>query len=178
MTAQIIAFTLYLAAGVAFAVWGVVRGGKKTIAYPILEGVLSALGIAAALVIYFTFGRSPGWAVEKADRLEYVTESFSVFVKFVLIVWGAVAVLAGLRLLLRLLDAKKAGVWGLVLDTSAPFVGATVIFLVAIAAYALIPEFTSVDFEITAFALSAALGLRFSLALGALIGRREEKRQG
>ena len=32
MTAQIIAFTLYLAAGVAFAVWGVVRGGKKTIA--------------------------------------------------------------------------------------------------------------------------------------------------
>lgn len=178
MTVSIILFVFYLAAGAALAVWGV-RGGKKTFAYPMIEGALSVLGIVFSLVLYFTFGRFPGRAIENADYLGYASEAFSVFVKAVLIVWAVVAVLGGLRLLLRFLDTKKPGVWGLALDAAAPFVGAAVIFVVAIAARALFSDLTSaVGFEITAFALSAAFGLRFLLALGALIGKREEKNRG
>ncbi len=178
MTATIIVLIVYLAAGAALAVWGV-RGGKKTFAYPMIEGALSVLGIAAALVLYFTFGRLPGRAIENLEYLEYAAESFSVLARVILIVWAVVAVLGGLRLLLRLLDTKKTGVWGRALDVAAPLVGSVVIFLITITMHAVFYDITSTfGFEITAFALSAAFGLRFLLALGALLGKREEKKQG
>lgn len=178
MTATIIVLIVYLAAGVALAVWGV-RGGKKTFAYPMIEGALSVLGIVFSLVLYFTFGRFPGRAIENAERLEYAAESFSVFAKVILIICAVVVVLCGLRLLLRLIDTKKTGVWGIALDVATPLVGSAVIFLFTVALYSVFYDITSsFGFEITAFALSAALGLRFLLALGALLGKREEKKQG
>ncbi|MBR3424287.1 MAG: hypothetical protein IKN50_01130 [Clostridia bacterium] len=178
MTASKILFVAYLAAGVALAVWGV-KGGKKTVVYPVIEGALSVLGIAAALVIYFSFGRLPGRTVENAERLEYAAESFSVFAKVILIICAVVVVLCGLRLLLRLIDTEKTGVWGIALDVATPLVGSAVIFLFTVALYSVFYDITSsFGFEITAFALSAALGLRFLLALGALLGKREEKKQG
>ena len=179
MIASVILFVVYVAAGVAFAVWGIRAGGKKTVLYPIIEGVLSVLGIAAALILYFSFGRLPGRAIENADYLEWAAEAYSVYATAVAIVWAVVALIGGLRLLIRLAEKEEPGVWGSVLDLAAPFIGAAVIFLAAIAARALFSDLSSlIGFEISAFALAAAFGLRFLLALTALIGRKEGKKQG
>ena len=179
MTVSVILFVLYLAAGVAFAVWGIRMGGRKTVVYPIVEGALSVLGIAAALILFFSFGRLPGAAIENAEYLEWASEAYSVYAKAVAIVWAVVAVIGGLRLLVRFAEKKKPGVWGTALDLAAPFIGAAVVFAVAIAARAMFSDLSpAFGFEITAFALSAAFGLRFLLALTALIGKREEKKQG
>ena len=136
MTASVIIFVLYLAAGVVFAVWGTRGGGGKTVVYPIIEGAISVLGIAAALTLYFSFGRSPGRTVENAEQLEWVGETYSVYAVTVAIIWAIVAVIGGLRLLIRFAEKKEPGVWGTALDLAAPLIGTAVIFVVAVAARA------------------------------------------
>ncbi len=179
MTVSVILFIVYIAAGVTFAVWGIRAGGRKTVLYPIVEGALSVLGTAAALILYFSFGRLPGAAIENAEYLEWASEAYSVYARAAAIVWAVVAVIGGLRLLVRLGEKKKPGVWGSALDLAAPFIGAAVIFVVAIAARAMFSDLSpTIGFEITAFALAAAFGLRFLLALTALIGRREDRSAG
>ena len=179
MTVSVILFTVYLAVGIAFSLWGLRAGGKKTVLYPIVEGALSALGICAAFLLYFLFGRLPGRSIGNLEYLEWAHEAYSVFAKAVLIVWAAVAVIGGLRLLIRFAEKKKPGVWSSALDVAAPFIGSAVIFAVAIAARALFSDLSSViGLEITAFAFSAAFGLHFLLAVSALIGRRKEKNRG
>ena len=87
-----------------------------------------------------------------------------------IIVWAVVTVIGGLRLLVRFAEKKKPGVWGTALDLAAPFIGAAVVFAVAIAARAMFSDLSpAFGFEITAFALSAAFGLRFLLALIVLL---------
>jgi hypothetical protein len=185
LIASVTVFVLYLAGGVAFAVWGLRLGGRKTVVYPIIEGALSALGIAVSVIIYFTFGKLSGIPADDPEYIEWASEAFSVFVKAAVIVWAIVAAIGGLRLLVRLAEKRKSGIFGNALDFAAPFIGSAVIFVIAAAARSIFFDLTpTIGFEISAFAVSASFGLRFLLALSALIGRRidrednDENKQG
>ncbi|MBQ7474547.1 MAG: hypothetical protein IJS78_01365 [Clostridia bacterium] len=172
MTAAVVVFALFLAAGSALTLGGA-KGGASGKAYVIVEGGVAAVGAAAAVVTAVTFGGSRSLPTDDPEYYEWAREAFSVYVKAAGAVVAVVFALGALRLLIAFLERKRPDAFGAAVVAAAPFAGAVVVFVIALFAVNLFSNFTvPATGEIIIFALGAAAALRALPAFGAVVSRR------
>ncbi len=177
MTAAIVTFSLYLAAGIFLTWWGTRAEGGARKVYLAVEGALCAIGAALSAISYFAFGRLPWEKIPDDGFLEWAREAFSVYAKIAFAAFIAVFLLSALLVLVRSAQKYANGSrYGGALIFVAPFSGAFAIFVAASLASVLSADFEKpVVFEIVSFALGLSLSLRGVFLLNGAIGMRKER---